>query len=163
GVYMVTRCNVLFRLAPEAMLVVAAIGTFTAIFAAIIGVAQNDIKKVLAYSTVSQLGYMFMACGVGAYVAGMFHVMTHAFFKACLTAFYMFRLVSLTFHGAFRGGAEAESRIHEAPASMTVPLIVLAVLSTVGGWVGLPAVFGRNVDLLRAFLTPVLLPLQTSQ
>ncbi|HEY3204590.1 MAG TPA: NADH-quinone oxidoreductase subunit L, partial [Thermoanaerobaculia bacterium] len=84
GVYMVARCNVLFRLAPEAMLVVAVIGTFTAIFAATIGLAQNDIKKVLAYSTVSQLGYMFLACGVGAYVAGMFHVMTHAFFKACL-------------------------------------------------------------------------------
>ena len=84
GVYMVTRCNVLFRLAPDAMAVVALIGAFTAIFAGTIAVAQNDIKKVLAYSTVSQLGYMFLACGVGAYVAGMFHVMTHAFFKACL-------------------------------------------------------------------------------
>ena len=84
GVYMVARCNVLFRLAPDAMLVVAVVGCFTALFAATIGVAQNDIKKVLAYSTVSQLGYMFLACGVGAFVAGMFHVMTHAFFKACL-------------------------------------------------------------------------------
>ena len=84
GVYMVARCNVLFRLAPEAMLVVAVIGAFTAIFAGTIAVAQNDIKKVLAYSTVSQLGYMFLACGVGAFAAGMFHVMTHAFFKACL-------------------------------------------------------------------------------
>src|SRR5512138_833158 len=84
GVYMVTRCNVLFRLAPEAMVVVAIVGGVTAIFAAVIAVAQNDIKKVLAYSTVSQLGYMFLACGVGAYVAGMFHVLTHAFFKACL-------------------------------------------------------------------------------
>src|SRR5262249_6578383 len=82
--YMVARCNVLFRLAPDAMLVVAVIGGFTALFAATIGLAQNDIKKVLAYSTVSQLGYMFLACGVGAFVAGMFHVMTHAFFKACL-------------------------------------------------------------------------------
>ncbi|HTD52048.1 MAG TPA: NADH-quinone oxidoreductase subunit L, partial [Thermoanaerobaculia bacterium] len=84
GVYMVARCNVLFRLAPEAMGVVAGIGAVTAIFAALIALAQNDIKKVLAYSTVSQLGYMFLACGVGAFVAGMFHVMTHAFFKACL-------------------------------------------------------------------------------
>src|SRR6266508_4108172 len=84
GVYMVARCNVLFRLAPGAMAVVAVIGAVTAIFAGIIAVAQNDIKKVLAYSTVSQLGYMFLACGVGAYVAGMFHVLTHAFFKACL-------------------------------------------------------------------------------
>src|ERR1700747_1378872 len=84
GVYMVARCNVLFRLAPDAMLVVAVVGGFTALFAATIGLAQNDIKKVLAYSTVSQLGYMFLACGVGAFVAGMFHVMTHAFFKALL-------------------------------------------------------------------------------
>src|SRR5713226_4925821 len=84
GVYMVTRCNVLFRLAPDAMAVVAIFGAITAIFAAVIALAQNDIKKVLAYSTVSQLGYMFLACGVGAYIAGMFHVMTHAFFKACL-------------------------------------------------------------------------------
>src|SRR5215475_10329129 len=84
GVYMVARCNVFFRLAPEAMIVVAVVGAFTAIFAATIGVAQNDIKKVLAYSTVSQLGYMFLACGVGAFTEGMFHVTTHAFFKACL-------------------------------------------------------------------------------
>src|SRR5438876_5171880 len=84
GVYMVARCNVLFRLAPDVMLVVAVVGGFTALFAATIGLAQNDIKKVLAYSTVSQLGYMFLACGVGAFVAGMFHVMTHAFFQACL-------------------------------------------------------------------------------
>src|SRR4029077_20273103 len=79
GVYMVARCNVLFRLAPEAMAVVAVIGAATAIFAAVIALAQNDIKKVLAYSTVSQLGYMFLACGVGVFAAGMFHVMTHAF------------------------------------------------------------------------------------
>ena len=84
GVYMVARCNVFFRLAPHAMLVVAVVGAFTALFAATIGLAQNDIKKVLAYSTVSQLGYMFLACGVGAFSEGMFHVMTHAFFKACL-------------------------------------------------------------------------------
>ncbi|MFA6957437.1 MAG: NADH-quinone oxidoreductase subunit L [Thermoanaerobaculia bacterium] len=84
GVYMVVRSNVLFRLSPEAMLVVACVGAFTAIFAATIGLAQNDIKKVLAYSTVSQLGYMFLAAGVGAFTAAIFHVMTHAFFKACL-------------------------------------------------------------------------------
>ena len=84
GVYMVARCNVFFRLAPHAMIVVAVVGAFTALFAATIGLAQNDIKKVLAYSTVSQLGYMFLACGVGAFTEGMFHVTTHAFFKACL-------------------------------------------------------------------------------
>ena len=84
GVYMVTRCNVLFRLAPEVMLFVAVIGCFTALFAGTIAVAQNDLKKVLAYSTISQLGYMFLACGVGAFPVGMFHVMTHACFKACL-------------------------------------------------------------------------------
>ncbi len=84
GVYMVARCNVFFRLAPNAMIVVAVVGAFTALFAATIGLAQNDIKKVLAYSTVSQLGYMFLACGVGAFTEGMFHVTTHAFFKACL-------------------------------------------------------------------------------
>jgi len=235
GVYMVTRCNVLFRLAPEAMAVVAGIGAFTAIFAGTIAVAQNDIKKVLAYSTVSQLGYMFLACGVGAYVAGMFHVMTHAFFKACLflgsgsvihamggeqdmrkmgglksklpitfwtflvatlaiagipplagffskdailagafeagglrilwavglftaglTAFYMFRLVSLTFFGRFRGTPDQEHHLHESPPSMTLPLIVLAILSVVGGWVGLPAVFGENANVFARFLAPVL-------
>ena len=239
GVYMVARCNVLFRLAPEAMLVVAVIGAMTAIFAGTIAVAQNDIKKVLAYSTVSQLGYMFLACGVGAYVAGMFHVMTHAFFKACLflgsgsvihamggeqdmrkmgglksrlpvtywtfliatlaiagipplagffskdailagvfeaggsmrilwgvglftaglTAFYMFRLVAMTFHGSFRGTHEQEHHLHESPRSMTVPLIVLAVLSVVGGWVGLPVVFGEHANVFARFLSPILTPL----
>ena len=237
GVYMVTRCNVLFRLAPETMLFVAGIGAFTAIFAAVIAVAQNDIKKVLAYSTVSQLGYMFLACGVGAYVAGMFHVMTHAFFKACLflgsgsvihamggeqdirkmgglksklpttywtfliatlalsgipplagffskdailagafeaghpilyavglftaglTAFYMFRVVSLTFGGAFRGTPEQAHHLHESPASMTLPLVVLSILSVIGGWVGLPAVFGEHGDRFGAFLSPILLPI----
>jgi len=225
GVYMVARCNVLFRLAPEAMAVVAAIGAATAIFAAIIALAQNDIKKVLAYSTVSQLGYMFLACGVGVFAAGMFHVMTHAFFKACLflgsgsvihamggeqdmtkmgglrsklpvtfwtfliatlalsgifplagffskdailtgafeehryilfgiglvtaglTAFYMFRLVSLTFTGGFRGTHEQEHHLHESPATMTIPLVVLALLSVVGGWIG--------IKRFTAFLSPV--------
>jgi NADH-quinone oxidoreductase subunit L len=236
GVYMVARCNALFRLAPEAMGVVAVIGAVTAIFAAIIALAQNDIKKVLAYSTVSQLGYMFLACGVGAFAAGMFHVLTHAFFKACLflgsgavihamageqdirkmgglksklpatywtfliaalaiagipplagffskdailtgvfedgrnvlfgiglftaglTAFYMFRLVSLTFEGGFRGTHEQEHHLHEAPASMTAPLVLLALFSIVAGLVGLPRVFGENADRFSAFLSPIFLP-----
>jgi len=240
GVYMVARCNVLFRLAPDAMAVVAVIGAITAIFAAVIALAQNDIKKVLAYSTVSQLGYMFLACGVGAYIAGMFHVMTHAFFKACLflgsgsvihamggeqdmrrmgglksrlpitywtfliatlalagipplagffskdailagvfehqryvlwglgvitaglTAFYMFRLVSLTFEGGFRGTRDQEHHLHESPPSMTIPLVVLAALSVVGGWVGLPRVFGESADRFAAFLAPVFPPLEGS-
>jgi NADH-quinone oxidoreductase subunit L len=229
GVYMVARANVLFRLSPDALLVVAVIGGFTALFAATIGLAQTDIKKVLAYSTVSQLGYMFLACGVGAFAAGMFHVMTHAFFKACLflgsgsvihalggeqdlrrmgglaprirttyltflvatlaiagvpllagffskdailaavfearfaqapwlpkllwaaalftaglTAFYMFRLVSLTFWGSYRGPVETEAHIHESPRSMTVPLMILAFLSIVGGYVGIPLLHGGN-------------------
>ncbi len=242
GVYMVARCNVLFRLAPDAMMVVAIIGGFTALFAATIGLAQNDIKKVLAYSTVSQLGYMFLACGVGAFVAGIFHVLTHAFFKACLflgsgslihalggeqdirkmgglglkirttyrtfliatlaiagvpllagffskdailaavfearfaqvpwlgkllwaaaiftaglTAFYMFRLVSLAFWGTYRGTREQETHIRESPSSMTVPLVVLAFLSIVGGYVGVPLLRGGNK--IGEFLSPVLLPI----
>jgi NADH-quinone oxidoreductase subunit L len=236
GVYMVTRCNVLFRLAPEAMYAVALVGGVTAIFAAVVALAQNDIKKVLAYSTVSQLGYMFLACGVGAYVAGMFHVLTHAFFKACLflgsgavihalggeqdvrrmgglaprlpvtyrtflvatlalagipplagffskdailtgvfaahrpilfaiglftaglTAFYMFRLVSLSFYGAFRGSVEEAAHVHEAPPTMTLPLVVLAFLSAVGGFLGLPEVFGESANRIAAFLAPVFPP-----
>jgi NADH-quinone oxidoreductase subunit L len=237
GVYMVARCNVLFRLAPDVLLFVAVIGCFTCIFAATIAIAQNDLKKVLAYSTISQLGYMFLACGVGAFTVGMFHVMTHAFFKACLflgagsvmhamsddldvrhmgglksklpitywtfliatlaisgipplagffskdailssafethhkvlwavglftaglTAFYMFRVVSLTFYGKFRGTAEQEHHLHESPVSMTMPLVVLAILATVGGWVGLPAVFGENANLFARFLAPILTPI----
>ena len=236
GVYMVTRCNVLFRLAPEAMFVVSVVGGVTAIFAAIIAIAQTDIKRVLAYSTVSQLGYMFLACGVGAYVAGMFHVLTHAFFKACLflgsgavihalggeqdvrrmgglaprlavtyrtflvatlalsgipplagffskdailaaafaaqrpilfaiglftaglTAFYMFRLVSLTFYGEFRGTPEKSRHVHEPPPTMVLPLVVLAFLSAVGGFVGLPEVFGERANRIAAFLAPVIPP-----
>jgi NADH-quinone oxidoreductase subunit L len=242
GVYMVARCNVLFRLSPDALLVVAVVGGFTALFAATIGLAQTDIKKVLAYSTVSQLGYMFLACGVGAFGAGMFHVLTHAFFKACLflgsgsvihalggeqdlrrmgglarkipityvtflvatlaiagvpllagffskdailaavfearfpqapwlpkllwsaalftaglTAFYMFRLVSLAFYGRFRGTPEQETHVHESPPSMTVPLVVLAFLSVVGGWIGIPIVHGGN--RIGEFLAPVIPPL----
>jgi NADH-quinone oxidoreductase subunit L len=221
GVYMVVRSNVLYRLSPEAMMVVAIVGALTALFAATIGLRQFDIKKVLAYSTVSQLGFMFIAVGVGAFSAGIFHLVTHAFFKACLflgagsvihamsgeqdirrmgglrtkiphtyrtfaiatyaiaglpfaagffskdellasawatpyfpgvgkfvwllgtlaafcTAFYMYRLVYLTFHGEFRGTHEQAHHLHESPASMTGPLWVLAIASIFGGLISLP-------------------------
>src|SRR5438445_768639 len=232
GVYMVARSNFIFQLAPEAMLVVAVIGAVTAFFAASIGLVQNDIKRVLAYSTVSQLGYMFLALGVGAFTAGIFHLMTHAFFKALLflgsgsvihalggeqdmrkmgalakkiptttrtflvatiaisgipplagfvskdailaasfnarpvlwgigfvtagmTAFYMFRLVFLTFYGESRVPPEAEHHIHESPRSMTVPLIILALLSVAGGWIGWPESLGGSAHFAR-FLDPVI-------
>jgi NADH-quinone oxidoreductase subunit L len=222
GVYMVARCHVLYELAPTALQTVAVIGAATAFFAATIGLVQTDIKRVLAYSTVSQLGYMFLACGVGAAAAGIFHLMTHAFFKALLflgagsvihalsgeqemtrmgglrkhlpitfttmlvaciaiagippfagffskdeilyetfasgnlvlwvigtltafmTAFYMFRLLFMTFYGSERLTHEAKHHLHESPPSMTVPLVVLAVLSVVGGWIGIPMVEGLN-------------------
>jgi NADH-quinone oxidoreductase subunit L len=274
GVYMVVRTNVLFRLSPTAMLVVATVGAVTAIFAATIGIAQNDIKKVLAYSTVSQLGFMFLAAGVGAFTAAIFHVMTHAFFKACLflgagsvihgcggeqdmrkmgglrkympktrmtmliaciaiagfpplagffskdeilattfehhgflyflgmvaatcTAFYMFRLYFMTFSGDYRAahveghpesepehaghdiipaqlhlddgdahsdkahGHHAESHDpHESPWSMTGVLWILAILAVVGGFVGLPEMFGGgHPTWFQRWLLPVLLPL----
>src|SRR5271157_4950173 len=229
GVYMVARSSTIFERAPMAMMVVAIIGTLTALFAATIGIAQTDIKKVLAYSTVSQLGYMFMACGVGAFSAGIFHLMTHAFFKgllflaagsvihgvggeqdmrkmgglrsyipwtfatmgiatlaiagippfagfwskdeilwkafgaswvywmigvitAFITSFYMFRLMYMTFGGEYRGAAAQEAHghaahghaasthghgePHESPWVMLGPLVILAVLSVVGGFVG---------------------------
>jgi NADH-quinone oxidoreductase subunit L len=232
GVYMVARCHVLFEMAPVALGVVAVIGAATALFAASIGLVQTDIKRVLAYSTVSQLGYMFLACGVGAFGAGIFHLMTHAFFKALLflgsgsvihalsgeqemprmgglrkhlpityatmaigcvaiagipplagffskdeilfetfagghlvlwvvaaitagmTAFYMFRLLFLTFHGKERLTEHARHHLHESPPSMTVPLVVLAVLSVVGGWVGIPVVQGMN--RIKDWLAPSL-------
>ncbi len=232
GVYMLARSHVLFELAPATMQVVAVIGAATALMAATIGLAQNDIKRVLAYSTVSQLGYMFMACGVGAFGAGIFHVMTHAFFKAllflgagsvihamsdeqymrrmgglssrlpfthgtmavatlaiagvpflagffskdeilhaawasghkgiwlagivgaCLTAFYMTRLYVLTFRGPSRLSHEAEHHLHESPPSMIVPLVVLAVLSVVGGYVGMP--FQQGGNAFETWLHPVL-------
>ncbi|MGH7740666.1 MAG: NADH-quinone oxidoreductase subunit L, partial [Candidatus Eiseniibacteriota bacterium] len=231
GVYMVARCHVLFQLAPFSLQVVAVIGAATALFAATIGLAQNDIKRVLAYSTVSQLGYMFMACGVGAFSAGVFHLMTHAFFKALLflgagsvihamsdeqdlrkmgglagrlpwthatvliatlaiagvpplagffskdeilssafasqhfgiwltglvgaviTAFYMFRLYILCFRGPSRISHEAEHHLHESPPSMIVPLVALAVLSIVGGWVGFP--FQHGGHPFERWLAPV--------
>jgi NADH-quinone oxidoreductase subunit L len=233
GVYVVARSHILFAHAPMAMLVVAIVGCATAFFAATIGLVQTDIKKVLAYSTVSQLGYMFLACGVGAFSAGIFHLMTHAFFKALLflaagsvihamggeqdmnrmgglgkkiprtyvtmllatfaiagipfwagffskdailfaafqsqtggtvlyvfglltallTSFYMFRLIFLTFGGTPRFD-EHKVHVHESPWSMLGPLVVLAVLSTVGGWVALPALF-QGPDYFANFLGPV--------
>lgn len=232
GIYMIARSNVLYSAAPLTQNIVAIIGAATALFAATIALKQNDIKKVLAYSTVSQLGYMFLALGTGAYVAAVFHVMTHAFFKAllflgsgsvihamsgeqdirfmgglknklkitystflvgciaiagippfsgffskdaillsafehnkvlyiiglitaALTAFYMFRLLFITFHGGFRGDEEQRHHVHESPAAMTIPLIVLAVLSIVGGFVGVPEVFAHGGEKLAAFLSPV--------
>jgi NADH-quinone oxidoreductase subunit L len=235
GVYMVARSNALFVLAPKSMLVVAIVGALTAIFAASIGLVQNDIKRVLAYSTVSQLGYMFLALGVGAFAAGVFHVFTHAFFKALLflgagsvihamsgeqdmrnmgdlrdhipvtywtmliatlaiagippfagffskdeilwqawtseggayrilwgigyitalmTAFYMFRLVYLTFRGRPRMSHEVEHHVHESPASMTMPLVVLAVMSLFAGFLGWPHSLGGS-DRFAKFLDPV--------
>jgi NADH-quinone oxidoreductase subunit L len=232
GVYMVVRCSPIFSRAPLATEIVLVIGILTALMAATIGLVQTDIKRVLAYSTVSQLGYMFVAAGVGAYSAGIFHLMTHAFFKALLflcsgsvihalggeqdmtrmgglrkytpitfrtmligaiaisgifplagffskdeilwsayshghpliwlfglitagmTAFYMFRLVFLTFYGAERFSEETRHHLHESPPTMTVPLMILAVLSVVGGFVGLPAWLG--VNRFEHFLEPSL-------
>lgn len=215
GIYMIVRSNVFYSISEVASETVAIVGVVTALFAATIGLFQNDIKKILAYSTVSQLGLMFLALGVGAYSSAVFHVTTHAFFKALLflgagsvihamggeqdirkmgglsgkikitfitmlmgtiaisglppfsgffskdeilahtyehspllwmfgmiasmlTAFYMFRLLFLTFFGKFRGTHEQEHHLHESPSSMTFPLIVLAILSVVGGLLGLP-------------------------
>ena len=241
GVYMVARCHVLFDSSPAALTVVACIGAATAIFAASIGMVQHDIKRVLAYSTISQLGYMFLACGVGAYAAGIFHLLTHSFFKALLflaagsvihalsgeqdmrrmgglrtrtpitfwtmsagvfaiagippfagffskdeilyqtfasnnplhivlwliglatagmTSFYMFRLWFKTFFGEPRieQNATAEPHgakgVHESPWIMLLPLVVLAVLSVAGGWIGIPAALGGNNGIER-FLSPV--------
>ena len=235
GVYMVARSNAIFVLAPTAMKTVAIVGALTAIFAASIGLVQNDIKRVLAYSTVSQLGYMFLALGVGAFAAGVFHVFTHAFFKALLflgsgsvihamsgeqdmrnmgdlrgripttyrtmliatlaiagipgfagffskdeilwqtytsepdayhilwfvgfatalmTAFYMGRLIFLTFFGKPRMSHEVEHHVHESPKSMTVPLIILAICSVLAGWLGLPHSLGGS-NRFEAFLSPV--------
>jgi NADH-quinone oxidoreductase subunit L len=256
GVYMVSRSHVIFERAPMALTVVAIIGTLTALFAATIGITQTDIKRVLAYSTVSQLGYMFIACGVGAFSAAIFHLMTHAFFKgllflaagsvihavngeqdmrqmgglrtkipwtfwtmtiatfaiagippfagffskdeilwrayqaswvywfiglftAFLTSFYMFRLWFMTFFGEYRGAAEeshldsehdlahdntragapaphghGQGGIHESPRLMVIPLVVLAVLSFTGGWIGVPASLGGS-NRFERFLGPI--------
>ncbi len=252
GVYMIGRMSFLFIRSPETMLTVAVVGACTALFAATIGTAQTDIKRVLAYSTVSQLGYMFLAMGVGAFTAGIFHLMTHAFFKACLflgsgavihsmhhalhhvhshddaqdmrnmgglkkfmpltyltflaatiaiagipgfsgffskdeilwqafanplhgsmntvlwafgacaallTAFYMFRLVFMTFHGTCRIKSGAEKHLHESPMVILIPLIILAFFAIVGGYVGLPKLigdlFGGIPNYLEHFLSPV--------
>ncbi|MDP3980375.1 MAG: NADH-quinone oxidoreductase subunit L [Chlamydiota bacterium] len=234
GVYMICRCNILYSLSPTAMTVVASIGAVTAFYAATIGTAQRDIKKILAYSTISQLGYMFLAAGVGAYAYAMFHVLTHAFFKACLflgsgsmihachtndifemgglrkkmpvtfwtfliatlaiagifpfagffskdailtavftaasqspalfvlyglglagavlTAFYMFRAVFVAFYGQYRGHAHP----HESPKTMTLPLIILALLSIVGGFVGLGFPFPNDWNIIARFLSPMI-------
>ena len=265
GVYMIARSNPIFNRAPDARMAVAIIGTLTAIFAASIGIVQTDIKKVLAYSTVSQLGYMFMACGVADYVGGIFHLVTHAFFKGLLflaagsvihglggeqdmrqmgglrkympytfwcmtsatfaiaglppfagffskdqilfaawssgghvlwligvitagmTSFYMFRLWFLTFFGEYRGpnpetaghghdtdaqhagrtgaihdaqdahaagGSHGHGAPHESPWVMVVPLVILAILSLVGGWIGIPHALGGD-DRFGKFLAPV--------
>ena len=232
GIYMIARSNILYTMAPVTQGVVAIVGLSTAILAATIALKQNDIKKVLAYSTVSQLGYMFLALGVGAYTGAVFHVMTHAFFKALLflgagsvihamggeqdirnmgglkkymsvthitfllaclaiagmppfsgffskdeilaatfeknpllwgvgvagaimTAFYMFRLYAMTFLGKFRGTQEQEHHLHESPKTITIPLIILAILSVIGGWIGIPEVFIHGGHKLEEFLAPV--------
>ena len=247
GVYMIGRMNVLFAMSPTTMAVVALVGACTAIFAASIGFAQNDIKRVLAYSTVSQLGFMFMAMGVGAFTAGVFHLMTHAFFKACLflgsgsvihamhhalhhahlhddpqdmrnmgglrkfmpvthatfavsclaiagipffsgffskdeilwwtfastrgsklvwaigavaacmTAFYMFRCLYMTFYGEQRTNKKAKDHVHESPWVITLPLVVLASLAAIGGFVGIPHVIDvfHVGNRLEHFLAPV--------
>ncbi|MEP6746783.1 MAG: NADH-quinone oxidoreductase subunit L [Bacteroidota bacterium] len=232
GIYMIARSNILYTLAPVSQSVVAIIGLATAVLTATIALKQNDIKKVLAYSTVSQLGYMFLGLGVGAYTGAVFHVMTHAFFKALLflgagsvihamhheqdirnmgglkkylpvthitfllgciaiagippfsgffskdeilaaayesnkiywligvltagmTAFYMFRLYATTFLGKFRGTHDQEHHLHESPAAMTIPLVILAILAVVGGWIGIPDVFMKNGHWLEQFLSPI--------
>jgi len=231
GVYMIARLGFIYTMAPAALGLVATIGGLTALFAATIALVQPDIKKVLAYSTISQLGYMFLGVGSGAYASGIFHLMTHAFFKgllflcagslihalggeqdmnkmgglrrklpitfwtmfiatlaiaavppfsgyfskdlileaaydsghswlwflgvitAGLTSFYMFRLIFMTFFGESRVDSEKEHHLHESPAVMAIPLIVLAILATVGGWVNLPGGLLWGNAFVR-FLTP---------
>ncbi len=237
GVYMVARAHAIYLAAPQVLEVVAGIGAATALFAATIGLVQTDIKKVLAYSTISQLGYMFLGVGVAAFAAGIFHLVTHAFFKALLflgagsvihalhgeqdlrnmgglrkhlpitwitmlaatlaiagilpfagffskdeilwaawdgghrvlwllgwitaglTALYMFRLFFLTFHGTFRGDPEKERHAHESPPSMAGPLMVLGVLSLIGGWMGIPEGLGARLggigNAFEGWLHPV--------
>jgi NADH-quinone oxidoreductase subunit L len=235
GIYMIARSNALYSLSELSMNVVAIVGLATSILGATIALKQNDIKKVLAYSTVSQLGYMFLALGVGAYSTGVFHVMTHAFFKALLflaagsvihamggeqdirkmgglnrlkitsitfligciaiagvppfsgffskdaillaaleqrrfgivlyvtalfgamlTAYYMFRLFVITFTGKFRGTGEQEHHLHESPPAMTIVLVILAILSVIGGFIGIPDVIMKGGDKLTEFLAPVI-------
>jgi len=240
GVYMVARMNLLYTFSGTAGNIVAFVGALTAIFAATMALTQNDIKRVLAYSTISQLGYMFIGCGVGAYAAGIFHLYTHAFFKsllflaagsvmhalsgeldmrkmgglrkylpwtyptfligaiaisgvpflsgffskdailthayaqgqyfiwalglagAILTAFYMFRLIFLTFHGPERLNPGAKHHLHESPKVMTIPLAILAFFSIIAGYIGLPVVLGKKVNLFQNFLEPVIKPASES-
>jgi NADH-quinone oxidoreductase subunit L len=235
GIFMITRLNFLFDLTPDVQSIIAVVGAVTALVAATIGLVQNDIKKVLAYSTVSQLGLMFLALGLGAYEVAVFHVITHAFFKACLflgsgsvihalhgeqdmrkmgglkkampitfitmliaslaisgvplfsgffskdeillvafhhniplwvvasvasimTAFYMFRLMFLTFFQEFRGTEEQKHHLHESPSLITFPLIVLAILATIGGLISLP-----GQSWLNEYLTPILPKLASAE
>jgi NADH-quinone oxidoreductase subunit L len=236
GVYMVSRMNLLFSLSGVAAQIVAVVGAVTAFYAATMALTQNDIKRVLAYSTISQIGYMFIGCGVGAYASGMFHLYTHAFFKsllflaagsvmhalsgeldmrkmgglrkylpltyptflvgaiaiagipffsgffskdailteafaqrqyfvwalglmgAILTAFYMFRLIFLTFFGEERLEEHAKKHLHESPRVMTTPLVILAFFSVVAGYIGLPVVFGEKLNWFGQFLEPVIKP-----
>lgn len=231
GIYMIIRSNILFTLAPTTSTVMVIIGSLTALLAASIGLKQNDIKKILAYSTVSQLGYLVVALGIGAYTTAFFHLTTHAFFKALLflgtgsiihamqgeqdirkmgglkkqipityitflvatlaitgippfagffskdeilakafayhpliwvamsigsvlTTFYMFRLFYSVFSGEFRGSQEQKNHLHESPMSMTIPLIILALLSTFSGFIGLPH-FLSSHHVLDQFLSPI--------
>ena len=236
GVYMVARSGILFAIAPESLTVVATVGIITALFAASIALYQNDIKKILAYSTISQLGFMFVGLGVGAFTGAVFHLVTHAFFKALLflgagsvihamlgeqdirnmgglkdhlpktfitfliatfaiagipplsgffskdeilanafnynilfwilgvigavlTAFYMFRLLFLTFFKSFRGNDEQKKHLGEHSKTMNISLIILAVLSAIGGFIGIPEIFGGK-HFLSEFLNPVFEPAQ---
>lgn len=231
GIYMVARSGILYSIAPVSLAVITIVGTVTALLAAIVALTQNDIKKVLAYSTVSQLGFMFVALGSSAYDVAIFHVMTHAFFKALLflgagsvihamsgeqnirsmgglrkalpltaatfligtiaisglppfsgffskdailtasyfnsmtvflvltvtsilTAFYMFRLYFMVFWGDFRGTAHQREHLHESPPSITFPLIILAFFAAVGGFFGLPEIFGDH-NWIHHYLAPV--------
>lgn len=233
GIYMIVRSNVFYSISEVASETVAIVGVVTALFAATIGLLQNDIKKILAYSTVSQLGLMFLGLGVGAYSSSVFHVTTHAFFKALLflgagsvihamggeqdirkmgglkgkikitywtmfiatfaisgfpglsgffskdeilahtyehskilwffgmltsmlTAFYMFRMLFLTFWGNFRGTHEQEHHLHESPSTMTIPLVVLCILSVLGGLLGLPE-FWHMPNWMSEHLSPIIL------
>jgi len=236
GVFLVARCNPIFSLSPLTLNLITVLGAITALFAATIALVQTDIKRVVAYSTVSQLAYMFIGCGVGAYGAGIFHLFTHAFFKALLflgcgsvilgmhheqdlrsmgglkhkmpitywtfllaslsiagvpglagffskdeillmafnselasgkfawaigtlvafmTAFYSFRLLFLIFHGEFRGTEEQRHHLHESPAVVTIPLILLAIGAVTAGWLGIPTILGGDNHWAH-FLTPVL-------
>jgi NADH-quinone oxidoreductase subunit L len=233
GIYMVVRTNILYSLIPGVQEFIAIIGAATLLLGALIALTQNDIKKILAYSTVSQLGYMFMGLGVGAYSSSLFHVLTHAFFKALLflgagsvihamggeqdirkmgflrkkmpltyfsmligtlaisgfppfsgffskdailshvyesnkvlwglgvlgaafTAFYMFRMLFITFFGSFRGTHDQEHHLHESPGAITYPLLILALLATIAGFIGIPEFIVPNANFLEKYLSPVI-------